>query len=99
MRNLWLASLLAVMLNAQAQPEGIRGACGIFIERAAHNPRSIEWIEQSSWTVVDNRDGTYSVGARYRAATPAGGLKLSYTNCIIRPRSGNFDLVKLTQLL
>ena len=93
-----LVALLAAPMATVAQPEGIRGACGLFIEQKAHDPQSIEWVDQMQWAVTDNRDGTYSVGARYRANTPAGGRRLTYTVCLIRPIPGGFGLVRLSEL-
>lgn len=76
---------------AWAQPAGLRGACGLFIEQSTGE--SIRHNDQANWTVIDNRDGTWSVGARH---TRAG--RDAYTNCIIRPEAGGFRLVKLTRL-
>jgi hypothetical protein len=76
---------------ACAQPEGLRGACGLFIEQSTGE--TVRHTDQANWTVIDNRDGTWSVGARH---TRAG--RDAYTNCIIRPEAGGFKLLKLTRL-
>ncbi len=83
--------LAFVAQGVQAQPEGIRGACGIFIERSTGE--TVRLVDQPNWTVIDNRDGTYSVGGRHTR-----NWRDAYTNCIISTDGKNFTLVKLTRL-
>lgn len=91
MKRLALAVAAIAASVAHAQPEGIRGACGIFIERSTGE--TVRLIDQSNWTVIDNKDGTWSVGGRH---TRNG--RDAYTNCIISTDGKNFTLVKLTRL-
>lgn len=96
MRSLAVMCLFLLPLAAHAQPNGIRGACKIFIERSVHGQPTPDFGEFSAWTVVDNRDGTYSVGGKY---TLANGTKSAYTTCVIRKTSDGFSLVKLARLI
>lgn len=73
--------------------KGIRTACQMFIQRQQLETRNIDWGDYFSWTVVDNRDGTHSVGARY-----AVGDKTRYTTCVLRLAGSDWQLVKLTRL-
>ncbi len=70
----------------------------LFVKQQLHDPASAEWIEMDRWTVIDNKDGSYSVGARYRARTVAGGLKLSYTTCVLRQDGSNWTLLSLARM-
>jgi hypothetical protein len=93
------ALCLAAAMPVAAQPEGIREACRQFVQRDMPDPRGADYGEYWTWTVVDNRDGSYSVGAKYRAAGPGGTLRNKYTTCIIRVRGRNFELEKLAHLI
>lgn len=84
---------------AHAAPTGIRGACRLFIEREQPGPPRPEFGEFSAWTVVDNGDGSFSVGARYYAPGAMGQMRQRYTTCIIRPRGNTFALEKLSHLI
>lgn len=85
--------------GAAAHPHaGARGACQLFIERQLHDPRSAEWVDQPDWTVVDNADGSLSVGARYRAKNGLGAVRLAYTTCVIRKEGGNWRLESLARM-
>lgn len=98
-RAVFAAALLGVSCAAFAQPAGIREACRQFVEQRLNDPGSAEWGNYTSWTVVDNRDGTYSVGARFRAKNGFGGLQQAYYTCVIRQRGKNFELVQLSRLM
>jgi hypothetical protein len=78
-----------------AQPTGIRAACKMFIESGLVGHAGADFGVFSEWTVIDNRDSTFSVGAKYvlRSGRPV------YTTCIIKPQGTNFVLVKLSRLL
>jgi hypothetical protein len=95
--KVWVASvLLAASMAATAQPDGIRAACKIFIERSITGQAGFDFGNFSQWTVVDNKDGTWSVGGRY---TIGNGARAAYTTCVIRREGGSFKLVSLTRLL
>jgi hypothetical protein len=94
------AALLACAATpAGAEPAGIREACRQFVLRDMPDPRGADFGEYWGWTVIDNRDGTYSIGAKYRAAGPSGALRSKYTTCIIRQRGKNFELQQLAHLI
>lgn len=88
----------ALMAAAKAQPSGVRGACKIFIERAGQPGSDADFGDFSDWTVVDNRDGTWSVGARYIGYAPGRARGGRYTTCILRKTDNGFTLVKLSHL-
>lgn len=78
--------------------DGMRYACKEFITRQLHEPASAEWGDYWSWTVTTNNDGSYSVGAQYRAKNGFGALRLFYTTCVLRKDGENIRLEKLSQL-
>lgn len=88
--------LLVALIDVAAQPDGIRTACKIFIERSISAQAGFNFGDVSRWAVVDNKDGTWSVGARY---TIGNGARAAYSTCVIRRESGNFKLVSLTRLI
>lgn len=90
------ASALAAAAAVQAQPASIRAACKTFIERSVTSQSGFDFGNFSQWTVIDNKNGTWSVGARY---TVANGARSAYTTCVIRQERGNFVLVSLTRLI
>jgi hypothetical protein len=92
-------ALVCTSTSALAQPAGIREACRQFIERDLPDPRSADFGEYWTWTVIDNKDGTYGVGAKYRASGSSGTMRNRYTTCIIRVRGKNFVLDSLAHLI
>jgi hypothetical protein len=94
-----LLLLCSLALPALAEPGGIREACRQFIERDLPDPRSADFGEYWTWTVIDNKDGTYGVGAKYRATGTGGAMRNRYTTCIIRVRGKNFVLDSLAHLI
>lgn len=94
MKRLTLIVILWPML-AVAQPAGIRAACKMFIESGLVGHAGADFGVFSDWTVIDNRDSTYSVGAKY--VLKSG--RAVYTTCIIKPQGASFVLVKLSRLL
>lgn len=97
--SLGLLAALLVSGGAVAQPAGIRAACKQFVERSLLDKRGADFGEFSAWTVVDNRDGTYSVGAKYTALGADGQPRGRYTTCVIKDAGKEFVLVKLARLL
>lgn len=69
-----------------------------FIERTLHDPSRAQWGNYFDWTVVDNSDGSFSVGARYRAPNKLGAIVQAYTTCIVRRSGENIVLEKLTRM-
>lgn len=84
--------------SAPSHPhDGARGACQLFLARVLHDPDSAEWVDQAQWAVVDNGDGSLSVGARYRAKNGLGAMRLGYSTCIIRKVGTDWQLEKISQ--
>lgn len=77
---------------------GARGACGIFIERLARNPSSLQLIDQPSWSVTHNSDGTWSVLAHYRAQNGFGGMNVERTTCVMRLTGSEWSLVTTSRM-
>jgi hypothetical protein len=72
-----------------------RGACTLFVPRQYPDA---DLTNEHAWTVVDNKDGSFSVGARYFEPT-SQGRRARYTTCIVR-RSGNvWRLESMARLL
>lgn len=99
---LLLIGLLKVLLNdstpdvAAAPPDphaGMRGACKQFIERQQLEAANAVWGDWSNWTIVENGDGTATVGAKY-----AIGDRTRYSSCIIAREGDQLRLVKITRL-
>lgn len=100
MRHVVLACCLApVLCSAAEPPSGIREACRQFVQRGLDDPRSADFGEYWNWTVVANPDGTYSVGAKYRAANRRGAVQQMYSTCVIRVRGKDFVAESVTRLL
>ena len=75
--------------------EQARGACSVFIERAAHDPGSIEHVEYPSWPITQQSADTWGVTARYRATNPLGNRQLHTTTCVVRSKGDEWALVRL----
>lgn len=73
-----------------------RYVCKDFISRSGYQaPDFGEWHR---WTAVDNKDGTWSVGARFMGAAPGSGVMNLYVTCVMLNRGDNWSLVKLSRL-
>lgn len=83
---------------AEAQPAGIRDACKQFIQRSDRAPVNADWGDYWNWTVVDNKDGTYSIGGKYRYAS-GGFWRNGYTTCVIKIDGKDFVLEKLSRMM
>jgi hypothetical protein len=92
------AAALVCASPALAQPAGIRDACKQFIATGNNAPVTADWGAYWNWTVIDNGDGTYSVGGKYRYSV-GGQWRDAYTNCIIRHRGKHFVLEKLSRIM
>lgn len=92
----------ATTATPQAPPApdaGARGACGIFIERLARNPASVQLVDQPGWRTVGNADGTWSVLATYRAQNGFGGMNLERSTCVMRKSaSGDWSLLTVSRM-
>lgn len=97
--TLALCCFVASTCAAAEPPAGIREACRQFVEQGLDDPRSANFGEYWNWTVIANSDGSYSVGARYRASNRRGAVQQMYSTCIIRVRGKNFVSERVTRLL
>lgn len=82
--------------NASVPPDphaGVRGACKLFIEQRQLETAQANWGDISTWHVVDNADGSLSVGARYSV-----GAGTRFTTCVMRREGSSFRLEKLSRL-
>lgn len=91
------ASSIFAVTPALASAPAAREACRQFIERSGYHVQ--EWGEYWNWTTIDNRDGTWSVGARFVGMPPGGGLRNLYVTCIAKKQSEDrWALEKLSQM-
>lgn len=73
-----------------------RYICKDFITRSGYNvPDFGEW---SAWTTIDNKDGTWSVGARFIGAPPGGVTRNLYVTCVMSNSGDNWSLLRLSRL-
>lgn len=75
--------------------EQARGACSLFIERAAHDPSSVSFVDYDSWRIDQHSNDTWTVFAAYRAKNPLGALQLSRATCTVRKSGEQWALVSL----
>lgn len=73
-----------------------RYVCKDFITRSGYSvPDFGDW---SSWTTVQNSDGTWSVGARFMGAAPGGSMRNLYLTCVMSNTGDKWALVSLARL-
>lgn len=72
---------------------GVRAACKLFIEQRQLETARANWGDISTWQVVDNADGSLSVGAKYSVGT---GTR--FTTCVMRREGSDFRLEQLSRL-
>ena len=89
-------ALCGVCATAYADPSSARYVCKDFIARSGYNVQ--DWGQWSAWTAIDNKDGSWSVGARFMGAPPGGGVRNLYVTCVMRKKGDNWSLEKLTRL-
>lgn len=74
-----------------------REACRQFLQRSGYVVK--EWGEYWNWTTIDNKDGSWSVGARFMGAAPGGGVRNHYVTCVMKRSGDNWQLEKLARML
>lgn len=94
-------TLIAIVLfqgsaSASADPSSARYVCKDFIARSGYKVQ--DWGEWSSWAAIDNKDGSWSVGARFMGAPPGGVVRNLYVTCVMHKNGDNWRLEKLTRL-
>ncbi len=91
-----IAASLFAYLPAYASPSAAREVCKQFIEKSSYSVQ--DWGESWNWTAIDNKDGTWSVGAKFIGMPPGGGTKNLYVTCIAQKNGDNWKLVKLSRM-
>lgn len=77
--------------------ESARGACSLFVERAAHDPSSVSFVDYERWSISQQSADTWVVVADYRAKNRLGALQLSRVACTVRRSGNDWSLVSLTK--
>lgn len=96
-----LISLVAVLIatignSAIASAPAAREVCRQFIERSGYAVS--DWGESWNWTTIDNKDGTWSVGARFIGMPPGGSAKNLYVTCVAKKNGDSWRLESLTRM-
>ncbi len=81
---------------ARASPAAARQMCKEFIPKKGYVVQ--EWGETWNWTTIDNKDGTWSVGARIVGMPPGRGMTNMYLSCVMRKSGDNWRLESLSRL-
>lgn len=76
-----------------------RAMCKEFLTKHMHDPSSADFGEYWNWTALANSDGTWSVGAKYRARNGYGAIRSEYTTCVMRRSGDSWSLVKATRMI
>lgn len=79
-----------------ASPASARYVCKDFIPKKGYVVQ--QWGETWSWTTIDNKDGTWSVGARIVGMPPGGGVTNMYLSCVVRKSGDSWRLESLSRL-
>ena len=75
-----------------------RQMCKEFLTRMMHDPSSADFGDYWNWTTIDNKDGTWSVGAKYRAKNGYGAIRSEYTTCVMRRSGDDWTLIKAARM-
>lgn len=70
-----------------------RYGCSEFFKQSAHDPASLEWIEQPTWAVRQLPDGMRDVDMQMRGKNKFGALILTSKTCRVRQFDGKVQLV------
>ena len=95
-RTLIALVLYHISATAFADPSSARYVCKDFIARSGYKVQ--DWGQWSVWTTIDNKDGSWSVGARFMGAAPGDVVRNLYVTCVMRKNGDNWKLEKLTRL-
>jgi hypothetical protein len=82
--------------GAIASEAAAREICKQFITRSGYSVK--DWGEYWNWTTINNRDGTWSVGARVNGLPPGGGLTNMYLTCTAKQSGDQWMLEKITRI-
>ena len=89
------AAFLSTTATHASEPAA-REVCKQFLERSGYIAK--DWGQYWNWTTIDNKDGSWSVGARFVGMPPGGGVTNLYVTCIAQKRGDNWKLEKLSRL-
>lgn len=64
-----------------------RASCSSAISEMLRNPSSVEWDRRSSWPIIEDGEGLYTVIMKYRAENGFGGMNQETRQCLV-VRSG-----------
>ena len=73
-----------------------RAMCKDFLSRSGY--RATEWGNTWEWTTIDNKDGIWSVGARFMGAAPGGVTRNLYVTCVMSNSGDNWSVVSLSRM-
>lgn len=91
-----MALCVAAATPAMASDAAAREVCKQFISRSGYSVK--DWGESWNWKTIDNKDGTWSVGARFDGMPPGGGLRNLYVVCTSKKKGDNWTLEGLNRL-
>lgn len=96
MTSVIFLAALASTASVNASESAAREVCKQFIERSGYVVK--DWGQSWNWTAIDNRDGSWSVGARFVGMAPGRGEANLYVTCIAQKRGDNWKLEKLSRM-
>lgn len=82
--------------HSNASEPAARNVCKQFLAQSGYTSK--DWGEYWNWTTVNNRDGTWSVGARFVGMAPGRGETNLYVSCVTSKNGDNWKLQRLTRL-
>lgn len=71
----------------------VRYACSRFVERLAHDPKSIQWEGRPDWNVRRSADGSWGVDMTFRAKNAFGALVLNRKTCTVKVNGDDVTLM------
>lgn len=95
-KSAFVLVFLLMSAASNASEAAARNVCKQFLERSGYVAK--DWGEYWNWTTIDNKDGTWSVGAKFVGMPPGGGSTSLYVTCIAKKRGDNWSLEKLSRL-
>lgn len=91
-----LAGSFIFATHSNASEPAARNVCKQFLEQRGYTSK--DWGQYWNWTTVDNRDGSWSVGARFVGMAPGRGETNLYVSCVTSKNGDNWKLQRLTRL-
>lgn len=72
-----------------------RHYCSKFVERSAHDPSSIDWVDRLDWPTYSEAGGEWAVHMTFRAKNGFGATVLNTKTCRIKVNGENVSLLSL----